>query len=251
MSGHDGTSPRFTVIVPPATPSERSACAAVPRATTTAPPAGIATAPPSVLASTTGATRSTSGVAAGKGNRITAALPGSAGVLAPYASVYSAAPLAAGSRVERTERTRPYRGAPRALEAHPPNVEHPVAPYPGARPPRVRRRDELRVPHQDTRRLARREREVVAVDAGRRGCPPQPHFHCRQLLATDDRVVREHGLESRQAAGPWPAQHVDRHRPVRRELDARLVRDTRPELTRRGDGCRHQERGGERRDGGE
>ena len=68
----------------------------MPRATSTAPPGGIVTAPPSVRASTIGAARSISGVAAGKGKRIAAALPGRAGVLGPYASVKSATPLGAG-----------------------------------------------------------------------------------------------------------------------------------------------------------
>ena len=68
MSGQDGESLSATVIVPPGSASERSAWAAVPRATSTAPPAGMATAPPSVLASTMGEVKSTSGVVAGNGN---------------------------------------------------------------------------------------------------------------------------------------------------------------------------------------
>ena len=47
------------------------------------PPGGIVTAPPSGRASTTGVARPTSGVAAGNGKRIAAALPASGGVLGP------------------------------------------------------------------------------------------------------------------------------------------------------------------------
>ncbi len=107
----------------------------------------------------------------------------------------------------------------------------------------VRRRDEAAAAQQDTRRAAGREREEVAVDPGRGRLRGEPSLHRGQRLAPDDRLVREHRLERRQATGSRPAQHVDRNRPTRRELDALLVRDTRPERPRRRVGGRTEHSG--------
>ncbi|RDI73210.1 hypothetical protein Gocc_3005 [Gaiella occulta] len=85
--GQSGLKMRRAVTVEPTAASAVSAAADEPRATSTAPPAGIGTAPPSARVSTTGACRSAFGTAAGKGNRITATDPGSAGVCGPHACV--------------------------------------------------------------------------------------------------------------------------------------------------------------------
>ena len=64
-------------------------------------------------------------------------------------------------------------------------------------------------------------------------------------------VVREEGLERRQATGARAGDDVDRDRSPRRELDRRPVRDARPEGRRRGVGGRGERAGsddGEERD---
>ena len=81
--GQAGRRESRTVVDVPTGASEVSAVADSPRATRTAPPGGIATEPPSTRSSSTGATRSTSGVAAGNGKSTTATLPGIAGVSSP------------------------------------------------------------------------------------------------------------------------------------------------------------------------
>ena len=160
-----GGAPSRIVTGAPTGASAASVAAAAPRASSTAPPGGIAIALPSLCASTTGATRSTSGVAAGKGKRTTATLPLSAGALGPYASVSTAAP-AEGGRALSAFNGR-FGTAPRQVPANPTRrmSRRPSVVIPALARPAFGGLTSCAVPHEDARGLSGREREVVAVHA--------------------------------------------------------------------------------------
>ena len=122
-------------------------------------------------------------------------------------------------------------GVPGAAQRGAANVERPVSQHPGARACRVRGDGELAVPHEDAARPPGREREQVAVDPGARGRPREPALHARQGLPALHPVVREDRRERRAggAVGARADEDVERHRPVGRELHARLVGDSGPE----------------------
>ena len=80
------------------------------------------------------------------------------------------------------------------------------------------------VSQEDAARSPVGDREEVAVDADRRGLRGQPPLHRGDGLPPDDRLVREDGPQAIEPDGARAADDVDRNRPVRRELDAPLVR---------------------------
>ena len=133
--------------------------------------------------------------------------------------------------VEGATLSRPTPGSAKADLAH---VEQSVQRDPRARPRRVRRRREHAVAEKDPARPPVCGREVVAVDTDGRRLRGEALLHRRDGLPENDRLVREHGPQAIEADGAWAANDVEGHRPVRRELNAALVRGSGEERRRLG-----------------
>ena len=121
---------------------------------------------------------------------------------------------------------------PRPGEADAVDAERPVGRDAGARAVGVRGRREHAVHHQHPARVAHVPVEEVTVDPGDGRARRDAPLHLRDLLAPDDRVVREDRLERVEADGARRAQDVHDDRSVRREVDVALVRDPRHEQSR-------------------
>ena len=77
---------------------------------------------------------------------------------------------------------------------------------------------------QDAARVAVARVEEIAVDACNRRRRADAFLHVRDALAADDRVVRQHGQQRVETAGPRCVDDVQHDGPMGREFDLPRVR---------------------------
>ena len=228
--GHAGWRSARTLIVVPAGASARNADAAEPRATRTAPLSGIATDAAPTTIDWTGANTSIPGVDPVNGNTTAAAEPGNAGADGPHADVKRAVPFGPGRWLTSrgcAGRTRP---RPRRREGDAADVQGPVRRDARGRAVAGRLAEDGTLLHESAARDSGPEVEEIAVDAGIGRDGRQAALERGECLAAPERVVGEQRLESRGATGARTCDDVEDDRPVRRQLNRLLERDTRPEL---------------------
>ncbi len=216
----------------PSGASDASRCAAEPRATSTAVPGAIGT---DALMPRVRDAREEIGVRERTVERRErhCERPGHARRRRPPVRREDGDAVRLGRLVEGVEEPALTEAAPAPGEPHLLHVEKAVQRDARARAVRARRAHQDAVAHEDPARPTLLRRVEVAVDADHGRLGRETPLHRAHGLAPDHLAVREHRLEPVQADGPWAPHDVHRHRPVRRELHGRLVRDSGKKMRRR------------------